>query len=187
MLLEKVYKTFVNLDTNYARSKKDRATYLSEKFGGDIEMGSFLIMQALSRENISSQEDIEKLSFIRGVFDYLVKNKNRVNSLNSFLPVHDNGSSHIVTALRNGYTEGTRIAPVEQSHLISRYGAYHMFSRMHDLQYVPMAMLEKVCAITPVMANSIMAVTQQPVKPNSVYIINDVNDYILDKSAKVNR
>lgn len=84
-ILETVYKTFSTLDRDYARSKKSRSDFITDKFGGDISVGSIIILDAIREEGVSdSPEDIEKLSFIKDSFAFFQENAHRLDRLETF-------------------------------------------------------------------------------------------------------
>ena len=179
MALDAVFKTFSKLEQNYARSSKDRQSYIEDKFGGDIEMGSFLILHALSKESITSPEDVEKLSFIRKTFDYLLKHKDHINALSSFVPNDNSLGDSMLNALRSGYESGTKVLIQEQTVLNKRYGAYHFHARAHDVQYTPISIIKKLRAITPVIGGSIEQMTGEPAIPFAVYGVDSFGRYVL--------
>ena len=47
-VLDRVYNAFANLDRDFAKSKKTRAVFIADKFGGDIDIGSTIILDAIS-------------------------------------------------------------------------------------------------------------------------------------------
>lgn len=126
--LDLVYNTFSNLEKSYARSKKTRAEYLTEKFGGDIEVGSFLILQALSQEAPTSPEDIEKLSFIRDYFGRVSEYKNKLDKIRTFDFSKDAESfQKALECLDAAESTGSGVSYVEQDTLwtSARLPAFH--------------------------------------------------------------
>ena len=112
--LDAVYNTFANLEKNYARASKSRSQYLIGKFGGDISVGSFLILHALSKEVYTDPEDIEKLSVIREVFANIKAHEDSLDSLNSFNFGAENTMQQGILALSQGEYDGTGISVVDQ-------------------------------------------------------------------------
>ena len=59
-ILDKVYTTFKRLDQDFARSKKTRTEFITDKFGGDIAIGSVIILDAIRAEGVEeSPENID--------------------------------------------------------------------------------------------------------------------------------
>lgn len=104
--LDAVYTAFVNLEKNYARSKKTREEYLLEKCGGDFDVGPFLLMYALDSAELTDPADIEKLSFIRHTLDKIKETRGRHNQLQSFnfdeAPVETQVLAAIISGAKNG-------------------------------------------------------------------------------------
>lgn len=137
--LDLVYATFSNLERNYSRSKKSRSEYIKDKFGGDISIGSFLILNALSAEEFSDPEDIRKFSEVRRVFDKLLENKDRLDSLASFnFDEESECAQNILDALNLGQDVGTKLVVVDQSELYNNdAGVLHFDVRPNDVRLVP--------------------------------------------------
>lgn len=132
--LDLVYKTFVNLEKNYARSKKTREEYILEKFGGDINVGSFLILNALSSQELTDPDDIQKFSKVREIFQAIKDNQNRLNTLSSFNFEEDAASTAILNALDSSWKTGTHIELCEQHALYASRGALHFDIRPGEAQ-----------------------------------------------------
>lgn len=132
--LDLVYKTFANLEKNYARSKKTREEYVLEKFGGDINVGSFLILNALSSQELTDPEDIQKFSKVREIFQAIKDNQNRLNTLSSFNFEEDAATTAILNALDSSWKAGTHIELCEQHALYASRGALHFDVRPGEVQ-----------------------------------------------------
>lgn len=107
--LQAVYNTFVNLEKNYARSKKTREEYLTEKLGGDVVVGSFLILHALSKLDVREPKEIEMLSYVRTFLDHVRKNKDNLAGLTSFDFSDDSEVNVIFDTLSAAEKAGTKI------------------------------------------------------------------------------
>lgn len=84
-VLDNVYKTFSNLERDYKRSKKTRTDFIRDKFGGDISIGSMIILDALSAEvDTNNSADIERLSFIKDIFSAIKRNEDKLEQISSF-------------------------------------------------------------------------------------------------------
>ena len=115
--LDLVYSTFTSLEKNYSRSKKSRAEYLREKFGGDINTGSFLILHALAQEELRDPEDIEKLSKVREIFNMIKDNQENLDALKSFDFSVKSEIEQLAEALSQAEVAGSGIQSVEQADL----------------------------------------------------------------------
>ena len=81
-VLDRVYSAFSNLDRDFARSKKSRTDFILEKFGGDIDMGSMIILDAISASTgEETAEDIQKLTFVKEIFEKLKDARDNLDSL----------------------------------------------------------------------------------------------------------
>lgn len=166
--LDLVYKTFSTLDKNYSRSKKTKEEYIKSKFGGDIDIGAMIILDALTKGSVESAEDIEKLSFIRDSFDFLKKNKNRLNSLPSFDPHATVNNSSILEVLDSAYLSGTHISVVSKEGL-GRKGAVHYVATSKGISVVPIDLATTMKAFSPAMIDLIAKATGQTVEMGSVW------------------
>lgn len=124
--LDLLYKTFTNLEKNYKRSKKSRSEFILSKFGGDINVGSFLILNALANMEFVESEDIIKLSKVREVIGYIQENQDKLDKLSTFNFGEDDNQDALLTALDNARLAGTGIRVMRQQELYrSTKGAYH--------------------------------------------------------------
>lgn len=136
--LDLVYNAFSNLERNYSRSKKKRSEYIADKFGGDIKIGSFLILNVLSAEEFTDPEDIRKFSEIRNIFEFLIKNADRLDSLGSF-DKDDAGQDLLKRALDAAQWCGTHIETCDQRSLYNTTkGSLHFVSDKAGSHVVPL-------------------------------------------------
>lgn len=134
--LDLVHNTFVNLERNYKRSNRSRSEYVKEKFGGNISIAAFLILNALSAEEFTDPEDIRKFSEIRDIFEKIKENQDRLDSLTSFDFDEDQSTTDVFSALSSGQRSGTGFEVCEQATLY-RYGALHYDARPDEVRIVP--------------------------------------------------
>ena len=137
--LDAVYNTFTNLEKNYAKSKKSRGEYLLDKFGGDISIGSFLILQALAQEEFTSAEDIEKLSRVREIFKAIDECKDSLGTLRTLDFTGNSVYTGIMDALTAAEISGTGMVATEQQSMWknSRSPA-HYSVRPTQVEFVPL-------------------------------------------------
>ena len=84
-VLDRVYTTFKNLDRDYARSKKTRSEFIRDKFGGNIDIGSMIILDAISSSSgDETAEDIEKLTFVKNIFASIKAYESSLDTLPDF-------------------------------------------------------------------------------------------------------
>lgn len=119
--LDKVYNSLANLEKNYKKSKKSRSEYIADKFGGDFDTGSFLIMSALSAQEFADPEDIEKYSKVREVISVLRAHKDHLDSLTTFDVEEQADASMLLSALDS--TLPFRL--FDQEILYKKYGVVH--------------------------------------------------------------
>lgn len=108
-VLDKVYNTFSNLDRDFARSKKTRTAFITDKFGGDIDTGAMIILDAVSTSGeLETAEDIKKLTFVKDIFSQLQANKNKLDSLQSFSSFSDSTEfNELMRVLAKAESSGT--------------------------------------------------------------------------------
>ena len=136
--LDLVYNTFVNLEKNYAKSKKSREEYLKDKFGGDISVGAFLILNALGAEEFTDPEDIEKLSKVRDIFDDILANKDNLSELASFDFDTNNTRNLLFAALNASQASGFGYTVIDQQHLYKKKDALHYHITPKETLVVPL-------------------------------------------------
>lgn len=99
-ILDRVYTTFKRLDQDFARSKKSRSEFIIDKFGGDINIGSIIILDAIHAEGLEeSPENIEKMSFVKDTFAAIQACADHLDSLTSFAFTDTNVVSSFVDIL----------------------------------------------------------------------------------------
>ncbi len=121
-VLDRVYRTFSNLDRDYARSKKSRSEFITDKFGGDIDIGSMIILDAVSSlSGNETVEDIEKLTFIKNIFAKIKDSREILDSLPDFSFSNVELYSNIRNLLTESWETGTRQHVVPQSFHIGEH------------------------------------------------------------------
>ena len=119
--LDKVYNSLVNLERNYKKSKKSRSEYIADKFGGDFDRGSFLIMSALSEQEFTDPVDIEKYSKVREVISILRAHKDHFDSLTTFDAEEKVDAGMLLSALDSTFP----FRLLGQETLYKKYGVVH--------------------------------------------------------------
>ncbi len=146
-VLDRVYKTFLNLDKGFARSNKSRSEYIVDKFGGDIDIGSMIILEAISDlGEVPTMEDIQKLTFVKDTIKKIQISKSVLDNLDSFEDLGRGGTFEEFSAIiKDSYLMGTGIANVSQRELNKENKtAFHyivtpegsMFTRLRDCSVV---------------------------------------------------
>lgn len=130
-VLDKVYNTFQNLDRDFSRSKKSRADFIVDKFGGDIDIGSMIILEAISASSgDETPEDIKKLSFIKDIFEKLKANRDNLDALPDFSFTTGTAYMDFIQLLKNSVASGTGIQEVSQfeMHRLNRGNVHYSVS-----------------------------------------------------------
>ena len=124
-ILDKVYGTFKRLDQDFARSKKTRTEFIKGKFGGDIRIGSILILSAIGTPSDSA--DIEKLSFVNDIFAKLLEAQDRLDSLPNFKFESTDNVIELLKFIGDNHSKYIGVQEMEQETLYKKYGAlqYH--------------------------------------------------------------
>lgn len=141
--LDLVYNAFTGLERNYARSKKTRTEYVKDKFGGDINVGSFLILNALSAEEFVDPEDIKKFSEVRRIFEFLKDNQDKLDTLSSFNLDDTSDITAALDSLHQGQEAGTGFTVVGQEQLLDM-GAYHFVITSKQCSIAPIQLRNKL-------------------------------------------
>ncbi len=117
-VLDRVYTTFKRLDQDYARSKKSRTAFITDKFGGDIRTGSIIILDAIRSEGVEeTPENIAKMSFVKDIFERIRDNAERLDSMTSFCSEDSNVSMHFMNVLLRSEYHGSKQKITTQSEL----------------------------------------------------------------------
>lgn len=178
--LDTVYNTLSKLESNFARSNKSRADYIMDKFGGDIRVASFLIMNTLSKEDITSAEDIDKLSYVRQELSFLVNNQHSLNSLSSFnfFDCSSSASSSAVQALDFAMTNGRGIEVLSQKEMYSKPFKPLMYGvNKNAVIYTPISQADYLVAINDAFVNFLSGQTKKNINLGDVCKFTTASKY----------
>ena len=139
-VLDRVYKTFKNLDRDFDKSTKTRTQFITDKFGGDINIGSMIILDAISSSSTEySEEDIEKLTFIKDIFKSIQESKDRLDQLPDFTFESEGLFSELKQVLVSSKEHGTHLVEAKQSQVSKvKDGAIHFASTVRGTRYTPL-------------------------------------------------
>lgn len=82
-VLKRVYYSFKDLELQYDNSIP-REQFILQKFGGDIDIGSTILIDTIMAEGVTTADEIEMFSYLKNVFTFLIKIKDSLNTLKSF-------------------------------------------------------------------------------------------------------
>lgn len=82
--LDKVYQKFENLEEQYLNSGQSRTDFIAERFGGDLEIGITILTDAILKDNPTEAKDIERFSYLKDIFAFLMKHKDTIEMMPSF-------------------------------------------------------------------------------------------------------
>lgn len=176
-VLDKVYTTFKNLDRDFAKSKKTRTEFIVDKFGGDIDIGSMLILDAISSSSGSENvEDINKQTFIKQIFEKIKENRDKLDMLENFTFSEDSFVSKFSSLLRKSLVAGTGNYYISQEELYKKSGCFHFVSTQNNGNIMDVKDNCKILnAFNANMANSIGAAMKTDVSVGDIYhVINHV-------------
>lgn len=122
-ILDKVYRAFSNLDRDFARSKKSRTEFILDKFGGDIDMGSMIILDAISGIQEPSTEDIEKITFVKEIFKQLSDARDHLDTLPDFQFTNGALFKELMLLLATSKANGMRQTEIPQADLLNESGS----------------------------------------------------------------
>lgn len=153
-ILESVYKTFSNLDRDYSRSKKTRTDFIKDKFGGDINIGSIIILDAIREEGVPEDQDsIRKLSFIKDTFAFFQENAQRLDRLEAFSTASSDLLNDLTMVLDRAAVNGTKQVAIPQASLwANKPPALHYISTKEGTVYAPLDACKVFCVYNENMA-----------------------------------
>lgn len=163
-VLDRVYTTFSNLDRDFARSKKTRSEFILEKFGGDIDMGSMIILDAISAASKEeTAEDIQKLTFVKEIFAKLKEARDNLDSLPDFSFTNGSLFQDLMMTLNESMAAGTGVRYLPQKRLrkVSK-GAYHFIANADGLVTAPFAGCKVIFVFNENMLGLVSATSQGP-------------------------
>lgn len=140
-VLDRVYNAFSNLDRDFAKSKKTRTEFIQDKFGGDIDMGSMIILDAISASTgEETPEDIQKLTFVKEIFDKLKDARDSLDSLPDFQFTNGSMFQDLLLLIQESTASGTHIRSIPQKRLRKvGGGAVHFVAKADGLVQAPFA------------------------------------------------
>lgn len=141
-ILDKVYNTFSHLDRDYSRCKTTRTEFILRKFGGDIDIGSMIILDAIDKDTSNSagytSEDLKKLSFVKDIFSTLKATRNSWDTLTDFSFKSSGLMQELDHLLQNAEYKGTGVRQVSQHVLNSKErGVLHFRCTASRAEYTP--------------------------------------------------
>ena len=174
--LDLVYNTFINLEKNYARSKKSRKDYLLEKFGGDIAVGSMIILDALSRLELTKTEDIEKLSAIRDMFASIAEYQDKLDSITDF-NFSETAGSKLYKVLDAALEAGAQLTLCTTEE-VEGQGFLHFKATPKGTQLVPIGSAKLLCVYNEPMAAYATSVSGETAMIGDLYEKRIGNRYV---------
>lgn len=138
-ILHNVYDAFSTLEASYKRSRKSRREFITDKFGGDIDIGSTIILNAVSAEDYTDPEDVRKLTFIRNIIGQIVAMQDSLDAVTNFGAFTDGANyASFLRILEQSMREGTKQIPMEPATFIkANPGVFHFSATPEGMQYVP--------------------------------------------------
>lgn len=114
-VLDRVYNAFANLDRDFAKSKKTRAVFIADKFGGDIDIGSTIILDAISSgTGEETPEDIKKISFIKDCIENIRNSRDNLDRLSDFSFKNAELFEQLMKTIEDSEYAGTHTRSVSQ-------------------------------------------------------------------------
>ena len=134
MVLDNVYSKFTNLEKDYRRTKKSRSQFITERFGGDIVVGSTIILDAIYEENPTTQEEIAKFSIVKDIISNILKAKDDLDYLESFDFSNDMSMATVIGKLLDSVDAG-QTTTVPQRGLYEHAEALHFYVDSDGARY----------------------------------------------------
>lgn len=178
--LDAVYNAFTHLEQNYKRSKKTRKEYILDKFGGDIEVGSLVILDYFAGAKLDDPDDIEKFSTIRDIFSAIKKSSANLDTLSSFDELLTGGNQAVKVLLEDAAIKGSGILTIPQAP--SNEWA-HYKATAKNVMVVPLVTAKKVRVFNDSMRVFVQSLvgTSQRVSVGQTYIKDTQGLFILEK------
>lgn len=134
MVLDNVYSKFTNLEKDYRRTKKSRSQFITERFGGDIVVGSTIILDAIYEENPITKEEIAKFSIVKDIISNILKAKDDLDYLESFDFSNDMSMATVIGKLLDSVDAG-QTTTVPQRELYEHAEALHFYVDSDGARY----------------------------------------------------
>ena len=136
--LDKIYQKFENLEEQYLCSEQSRSDFIAERFGQDLEVGITILTDAILKENPSETKEIEKFSYLKDLFSFLLKHKDSMESLSSFETMTEEVSDmqDILSKLSLTITKPCTPSVTSQKELYEKTGALHYEVTPDSISYV---------------------------------------------------
>lgn len=136
--LDKIYQKFENLEEQYLNSEQSRTDFIAERFGQDLEVGITILTDAILKENPSEAKEIEKFSYLKDLFSFLLKHKDNMDSLSSFEATTEEVSNmeDILSKLSLTITQPYTPSVINQKELYEKTGALHYEVTPDSITYV---------------------------------------------------
>lgn len=138
-VLDRVFTTFSNLDRDFKKSTKSRTEFITDKFGGDIDIGAMIILDAISSSTgDETPDDIRKLTFVKHIIAGVKENKDVLDTLPDFSFSGNDLYTRLISVLDTSYSEGTGVSVISQAELHKKYsGVVHFVSTPKGTKFVP--------------------------------------------------
>lgn len=140
-VLDKVYAAFYNLEGDFRRSRKSRREFILDKFGGDIDIGAMLILDAISNSDYDTKEDIQKLTFVRGVIGQIQSMKDSLDAVMDFAAFTSDATfANFARIVEQSYINGTHQHAMQPySFSKANKDTYHFVASSFGMDYIPFA------------------------------------------------
>lgn len=176
-ILEKVYCSFRDLELNYDNSIS-RKEFILSKFGGDIDIGSTIIIDAIMNEGINTAQEIEKFSYLKDVFAFFSKIKDSLDKLTSFnidLQKPETVLSNNVLSLLEDTKNRLFVKPlISQKELFQKHKAIYYYITPEESHFIDCT--DNSCSIFKVISPTMMTIMKlivpentNPLKLNAYY------------------
>lgn len=138
-VLSKVYSAFSNLEGDYRRSRKTRREFVLDKFGGDIDIGAMIILDAVSNSECETSEDVQKLTFVRNIIAQIQSMKDSLDAVMDFSAFSSDATfTNFARVVEQSYINGTH------QHAMSPYSfakanrdTYHFVASPYGMDFIP--------------------------------------------------
>lgn len=176
-VLSKVYDAFSNLEGDFRRSRKTRREFILDRFGGDIDIGAMIILDAVSNSECDTPDEVQKLTYVRNVITQIQNMKDSLDAVTDFAAFSSDATfTNFARIVEQSYINGThQHAMTPYSFAKANRDTYHFVASAYGTDYVPFVRSPVVKAYNEHMDERIKQAYRMdaPCQRNALYVVRN--------------